>query len=85
MNSTTLLKLLNCSYRLAWFQLNLGGVKGGSWPLCLVVSLSPGIVIYLKCDENQLNAMSTSWFTIADRRTHGQLPVPTLTNMQLNE
>ena len=39
----------------------------------------------LKCNENQLNAMSTSWFTTADTRTHRPLSVPTLINMQLNE
>ena len=46
-NSTTHLKLLNCSYRLSWFQLNLGGEKGGKCPLCsgaLSPSSSPGIV-----------------------------------------
>ena len=32
-NSTTHLKDLNCSYRLSWFQQNLGGVNGGNWGL----------------------------------------------------
>ena len=52
---------------MSWFILNLGDVKDGSWPLCSVALSSPGIVMCLKCDKNQMNAMNTSWFTTADR------------------
>ena len=72
-NSTTLLKLLNCSYKLSWFQLKLGGVKGGNRPSWSVTSSSPGIIVCLKWDKNQLNAMNTSWFTTVDRQVHTEI------------
>ena len=49
-NSITPLKLLNCLYRLSWFQLKLGDVKSGKCPLCSGAPLPSSLVgiVYAK-------------------------------------